>query len=86
MKRIAAAAVFCLSGAFAPTTTIRQCSKAVAFQLLAPSTLFLMRTSSTETVAILRKLIDRLPAFHVTLGADPREAIDVLGQFAGNMR
>lgn len=75
--------IFCLSGAFAPKTTIRPCSKAAAFQLLAPSTLFLMRTSALETVAVLRKLVDRLPAFHVTLGADPREAVDVLGRFAG---
>ncbi|MEX0405910.1 hypothetical protein ABGN05_09580 [Aquibium sp. LZ166] len=77
--------IFCLSGAFASKTTIRPCSKAVAFQLVAPSTLFLMRTSAMETVSVLRKLIDRLPVFHITLGADPREAIDVLGRFAGSL-
>lgn len=78
-------AIFCLSGAFGSKTIIAPCSKGLAFRLIAPSTLFLMRTASVETTARLRALVDRLPTFHVTLGADPMEVVAALARFAGEL-
>jgi len=68
-------ALYSLSGQFANTTQIETCSRGMAFRLLAPSTVFLMRTAVQETSARLRRLVERLPVFHVTLGGEPRAAV-----------
>lgn len=64
-------AMFCMSGAFEKTPRIFPCRKTTAFSLLAPSTVFLMRTAPSETAARLKSLVDRLPVFHAIPGADP---------------
>jgi hypothetical protein len=66
-------AVCCLAGRFAPTPSARPITKARAYALLAPSTLFLLRTAAPETAARLRRLIEALPVFELVPGADPAE-------------
>ena len=75
-------ALYCLSGEFAAHTQIKSCSKGLAFRLLAPSTLFLMRTAQAQTLQSLRQLIDRLPCYHVTLGSDPCEVVQAIESHA----
>ena len=70
--------LYCLSAKFADTTKIEPCAPGLAFRLLAPSTVFLMRTAVPETSARLRSMIERLPLFHVTLGRDPLAAVDAI--------
>lgn len=67
------AAVLCLAGRFALAPSARPIAKARAYALLAPSTLFLMRTAAPETAARLRRLIETLPVFELVPGADPAE-------------
>jgi hypothetical protein len=66
-------ALFCLAGRFAATPSARPLAKARAFALLAPSTLFLMRTAGREAAARLRRLVEALPAFELVPGGDPAE-------------
>lgn len=75
-------AMFCLSGAFDTMTRIAPCRKTAAFSLLAPSTVFLMRTAPAETAARLKNLVDRLPVFHVIPGADPVACAAELAAFS----
>jgi energy-coupling factor transporter ATP-binding protein EcfA2 len=75
-------ALFCLSGEFGETTRIVPCRKTTAFRLLAPSTVFLMRTAPAETAARLKNLIDRVPVFHVIPGADPVATVAELVSFS----
>jgi len=71
-------ALYCLSGQFTPQTQIKVCSAALAFRLLAPSTLFLMRTANRLTLERLRTLVERLPCFAVSLGDDPTRVVEDL--------
>jgi hypothetical protein len=71
-------ALYCLSGQFTPQTQIKACSAALAFRLLAPSTLFLMRTANRLTLERLRSLVERLPCFAVSLGDDPTRVVEDL--------
>ena len=64
-------ALFCLSGTFAEQTIVKPCSKAEAYRLLAPSTVFLMRTAIVETSTRLKNLVEMLPTFALSPGADP---------------
>lgn len=78
-------ALYCLSGDFVARTAIEPCSRGHAFRLLAPSTLFLTRTAAIETAARLRRLVDRLPVFHVKLGADPMAAVEAISVHAAGV-
>jgi hypothetical protein len=64
-------ALFCLSGAFSEQTVVKPCSKSLAYRLLAPSTVFLMRTAIVETSTRLKSLVEILPTFELTPGGDP---------------
>jgi hypothetical protein len=64
-------ALLCLGGRFAETPSARPIAKSRAYALLAPSTLFLMRTATRETAARLRRLVEALPAFELVPGRDP---------------
>jgi energy-coupling factor transporter ATP-binding protein EcfA2 len=75
-------AMFCMSGEFEKKTRIAPCRKTTAFSLLAPSTVFLMRTAPSETAARLKNLIDRVPVFHVIPGADPVTTAAELASFS----
>lgn len=78
-------AMFCLSGEFGELTRIVPCRKMTAFSLLAPSTVFLMRTAPAETAARLKDLIDRVPVFHVIPGTDPLATASELAAFSENL-
>ena len=64
-------AMFCLAGGFGEEVKVTRCGKARAFQLLAPSTVFLMRTAAAETARRLGDLVGRLPSYEVVPGSDP---------------
>lgn len=55
-------------------TRIRPVSKAVVLRALAPSTLFLVRGTETETAAKLAALVRRLPTYELPIGGEPPEA------------
>ena len=78
-------ALFCLSGAFAEHTIVKPCSKSMAYRLLAPSTVFLMRTAIAETSARLKELVERLPTFELTPAADPAATAKSLLEIASNI-
>jgi hypothetical protein len=67
------AALVCLGGRFAETPSARPIARSRAYALLAPSTLFLMRTATRETAARLGRLVEALPAFELVPGRDPAE-------------
>lgn len=69
-------ALFCLSGKFADRAVINPCSKVEAFRLLAPSTVFLMRTAAREVSARLKTMIDRVPIYEAIPGPDPVETAE----------
>lgn len=68
-------AVFCLSGKFADQDEIQPCGPALAYRLLAPSTLFLLRTAIPETAGRLKRLVEGPPLYQVVPGADPRATV-----------
>lgn len=75
-------ALFCLSGSFAEQTVLKPCSKSMAYRLLAPSTVFLMRTAIAETSARLKNLVEMLPTFELTPSTDPATTVRALFELA----
>jgi hypothetical protein len=75
-------ALICLSGSFAEQTVLKPCSKSMAYRLLAPSTVFLMRTAIAETSGRLKELVEMLPTFELTPSTDPAATVRALFEMA----
>lgn len=85
LKSLPIKAIYCLSGSFSDNTTIEPCSKSLAFRLLAPSTLFLMRTANQETLILLKEMIFKLPTFKIILGKNPLDVVPAINDHASQI-
>ena len=69
----------------AAKTGIVPASSADAMRALVPSTVFLVRGGEVETTRKCTAFLRQMPAYHCSLGSDPRELIDTISAFIAGL-